>query len=89
MGRVLAIAIVALASIAATPTDDQIRDQMIRESIASYPRSCPCPYSRDDERHKCGERSAYSLAHGASPLCYRKNVSPQMIEQYRAAHSGN
>ena len=57
----------------AAPTTRDIRDArsaIIRQSIASYPGSCPCPYNRDRGGRRCGGRSAWSRAGGYSPLCY-------------------
>jgi len=59
---------------------------MIAESIAGYRGSCPCPYSTDRAGHRCGGRSAYSRPGGASPLCYSKDVSEKMVEDYRRTH---
>lgn len=67
-------------------TDAQIRDAMIRESIASYPGSCPCPYNTDQRGHSCGRRSAYSRPGGYAPLCYGSDVSDSMVTEYRKTH---
>lgn len=40
-------------------TDQQIRQKIIRESIAQYRGSCPCPYNVDRAGRSCGRRSAY------------------------------
>jgi hypothetical protein len=50
------------------------KKQMIRESIASYSGSCPCPYSRARNGSSCGKRSAWSKPGGASPLCYVTDI---------------
>lgn len=64
-------------------TDDQIRQEMIAASIAAYSGSCPCPYNTDRRGHRCGGRSAYSRPGGASPLCYAKDVTKKMVDDYR------
>ena len=66
-----------------TKTDDQVRQDMITASIASYKGSCPCPYSKDRAGHNCGARSAYSRPGGASPLCYAKDITQKMVDDYR------
>lgn len=66
--------------------DDRIRDIMIAESIASYEGNCPCPYNRDSAGNRCGGRSAYSRSGGASPLCYRSDISDEEVEAYRQSH---
>jgi hypothetical protein len=64
-------------------TDAQIAQALIDESIANYRGSCPCPYNKDRAGRNCGARSAYSKPGGASPLCYAKDVTPKMIDEYR------
>jgi hypothetical protein len=67
----------------AAKTDDQIKQDIITASIAAYKGSCPCPYSKDRAGHNCGARSAYSRPGGASPLCYAKDVTQKMVDDYR------
>ena len=74
---------VTSAAAQARLTDDQIRDVMIRESIAAYSGSCPCPYNYDRGGRRCGGRSAYSRPGGAAPLCYRGDISKAMVDAYR------
>lgn len=64
-------------------TDDQIRQQIIKQSIASYPGSCPCPYSTARNGSNCGGRSAYSRAGGYQPKCYRKDVTDSEIMTFK------
>ncbi len=71
------------------PTDAQIRQILIDESIAAYEGNCPCPYSRARNGSLCGKRSAYSKPGGAEPLCYPKDVTDDMVRDYREAHSGS
>jgi hypothetical protein len=79
----LAAASVALAVPAAAQTDAQIRQRLIRQSIAAYSGSCPCPYSSDRAGRRCGARSAYSRPGGAAPLCYPSDVTPAMLRAAR------
>ncbi|HEY2033076.1 MAG TPA: hypothetical protein VGH02_05270 [Rhizomicrobium sp.] len=74
------------ATTAATASDAQIRQAVIRESLASYPGNCPCPYNVDRAGRSCGRRSAYSRPGGYAPICYESDVTPQMIDDYRARH---
>jgi len=67
----------------AKATDAQIKQQIIKESIAAYKGSCPCPYSTDRAGKNCGGRSAYSKPGGASPICYDKDVTQKMVDDYR------
>ena len=63
--------------------DDEIKQKLIRESIARYSGSCPCPYSTDRAGRRCGERSAYSRIGGSEPLCYESDVSQEMVDEER------
>jgi hypothetical protein len=68
-------------------SDAQIKAILIDESIAAYSGNCPCPYSTARNGSRCGRRSAYSREGGAAPLCYPKDVSAEMVKEYRNAHS--
>lgn len=70
------------------PSDDEIRRLLVRQSIASYSGSCPCPYNTDRGGRRCGGRSAYSRPGGASPLCYPDDVSDAAVEAYRRRTQG-
>src|ERR1700683_2887196 len=90
MRRLLLCSIVAIVLTSAwggakdqAKTDDEIKQELIRESIAAYPGTCPCPYNVDRAGHKCGRRSAYSRPGGYSPLCYPKDVTKEMVDKYR------
>lgn len=64
-------------------TDAEIRQEIIKESIASYRGNCPCPHNVDRAGRRCGARSAYSRPGGASPICYDKDVTQKMVDDYR------
>lgn len=61
---------------------DQIKQAIIRESIASYPGNCACPYQSTRNGRACGRRSAYSRAGGYSVLCYPADVTEDMVKAY-------
>lgn len=65
-------------------TIEQVKQQIIRESITVYPGNCPCPYNRDRAGRSCGRRSAYSKPGGYSPLCYPSDISDEMVMAWRA-----
>lgn len=67
-------------------TDAEIKQAIIKESIAAYRGNCPCPYNVDRAGRRCGARSAYSRPGGASPICYDKDVTQAMIDNYRNNH---
>lgn len=79
----MALALLTPALPASAETDAQIKQTLIRESIASYPGNCPCPYNSASNGSSCGKRSAWSRAGGYAPLCYPSDVTPEMVRQYR------
>lgn len=68
------------------PSDDDIRQILIHESISAYSGSCPCPYNIARNGSRCGKRSAYSRPGGAAPLCYPDDVPQEMVARYRKSH---
>jgi hypothetical protein len=68
-------------------SDAQIKDILIKQSIAEYSGSCPCPYSTARNGSHCGRRSAHSRDRGAAPLCFAKDVSIAMVKEYRESHT--
>jgi hypothetical protein len=81
----LVVLLLSFGSISAQElSDDEIRQILINQSIRSYSGSCPCPYNTTRNGSRCGGRSAYSKPGGAEPLCYDRDVTDKMIEQYRA-----
>ena len=79
----LALGITAAQTTKAAKTDAEIRQEIIKQSIASYKGSCPCPYSVDRAGRMCGRRSAYSRPGGASRICYEKDVTQKIVDDYR------
>lgn len=67
----------------ARETDDQVRERLIRQSLAVYPGNCPCPYNTDRAGRRCGGRSAYSRPGGRAPLCYPEDVSQDQVQRNR------
>lgn len=74
------------ASPAAAQSDAQIRQSIIRESIAAYSGPCPCPYNVMRNGRSCGGRSAYSRPGGAAPICYPRDVGAAEVAAWRRAH---
>ncbi|HCB0372893.1 TPA: hypothetical protein MYM55_000316 [Klebsiella pneumoniae] len=64
-------------------TDDQVKQRIIDDSIASYPGTCACPFNTARNGSSCGRRSAWSKAGGYSPICYKKEVSKEKIKEWR------
>ena len=67
-------------------TDDEIAKLIIQDSINHYPKQCACPYSLMKNGRVCAGRSAYSKPGGASPLCYREDVTAEAIRQWQNSH---
>lgn len=67
-------------------SDAQVRQRIIRQSIAAYPGPCPCPYSVMRNGRSCGGRSAYSRPGGYAPLCYPRDVSAAEVAEHRRAN---
>ncbi len=82
----LTIASMAFQPALARESEAKVRQEIIRESIASYPSTCPCPYNTDRAGRSCGARSAYSRPGGYSPKCYARDVTPADMAAYRASH---
>ena len=79
----LALGFATAQTTTAPKTNTEIRQEIIKQSIASYKGNCPCPYSADGTGRMCGWWSAYDKPGGASPLCFQKDVTPKMVIDYR------
>jgi hypothetical protein len=80
---VLGLGIATAQTKQAVKTAAEIKQEIIKQSIASYRGSCPCPYNVDRADRMCGRRSAYSRPGGASPICYARDVTQKMVDEYR------
>jgi len=83
---ILLLVLVSTINPAFALTDIQIKQRIIKESIANYPGNCPCPYNYARNGSRCGGRSAYSRAGGYEPICYPADVTQEMVKEYRATH---
>lgn len=75
----------------AAPTSREIaeaRNILIRQSIANYSGSCPCPYNTDRGGRRCGKRSAWSRPGGYSPLCYDSDITEARLATHFARVRG-
>ena len=68
-------------------SDSQIKQEIINESVESYPGNCACPYHHAGNGSRCGGRSAYSRAGGYHVICYAGDVSDEMIRQWKQEHA--
>lgn len=67
-------------------SDIQIKQRIIKQSIAEYPGNCACPYNSASNGSSCGGRSAWSRRGGYAPMCYPKDVSKSDVNAWREAH---
>ena len=86
----LAAAAIAFASLGVLGTaaeargsDAQIKQSIIKASIASYSGSCPCPYNTARNGSSCGRRSAWSRAGGEAPKCYPSDITAAEVNAWR------
>ena len=86
MKYLLTLLLLSSSVLAGEITNEQIIQNIIQNSIASYLGNCPCPYSITVSGSKCGKRSAYSKPGGYAPICYPENVTPAMISSYKHKH---
>lgn len=82
----VALAMASPSSGGQSMSDAQIKQAIIRQSIASYSDSCPCPYSTARNGSRCGGRSAYSRPGGEAPICYASDISAAQVAAYRRSH---
>jgi hypothetical protein len=69
-----------------TVTNDQVRQQIIQQSVADYHATChrcACPYDLECNGRSCGRVSAYSRPGGAAPMCYPTDVNDGMVADWR------
>ena len=84
----VAISLMTFAASAAQAamSDPDIRQAIIRGSLASYPGPCPCPYNRMRNGRACGSVSAYVRPGGYSPICYDRDITADMMRRFKTAH---
>lgn len=80
----ICLCLVSFSGYAATgKSDAQIKKEIIKESIESYPGNCACPYNHAKNGSRCGGRSAYSRNGGYDVVCYESDVTNEMIRQWK------
>lgn len=69
-------------------SDEEIRDRIIRESLAGFgSNDCPCPYSYAWNGQQCADKSLYNQRTGRHDIfCYPVDVSWRDIQDYRRYH---
>ncbi|MBV8772146.1 MAG: hypothetical protein JO166_07440 [Deltaproteobacteria bacterium] len=90
LGGLLAVLATEGAYAGPASTDNQIRRQIVQQSVADYRargHPCACPYSLTRKGSPCGARSAYKRPGGEHPLCYPSDVTDQMISDWKRQHA--
>jgi len=77
--------IAACSAETANAPDSDIRDVIVRASIAVYDGACACPYQKTKAGQTCGATSAYKNEGRGGVLCYKSDVTPKMIERYKSS----
>jgi hypothetical protein len=95
MTRLVAVVLLAIpfsftaaSSQPAKPKSDiQIKQEIIKTSIAAYRGSCPCPFNTDRAGLRCGARSAYCrFSEGRDPS-FSKPFPPDLSSRVSAHHT--
>lgn len=63
-------------------TLEEVKKEIIQNSIQNYSGNCPCPYNRASNGSRCGKRSAWSKPGGYSPICYSEDVTESMVRKW-------
>jgi len=83
---VLSLVLAASGASAAPMTDAQVEHAIIHEYISSFSTPCACPYQVLRNKTICGAGSGVSHHPGTKPICYRRDVTAQMVRDWRATH---
>jgi hypothetical protein len=51
-----------------------------------YPGNCPCPEFQDRAGRRRGKRGVYNRVGAYSLVCYREQVTDEMIQNFKAKH---
>jgi hypothetical protein len=92
MSNYTAFAVAVFAFVLTAPAladDNAVRQQIIQSSVNDYRATgypCACPYNTARNGSRCGNRSAYSRPGGAAPLCYPKDITDQMVRDWKKQH---
>jgi hypothetical protein len=73
-----------VTAVAQSGQDAALRQAIVEESIVQYRGTCACPDSIMRNGRRCGANSAWSKGGGQRPLCSASDVTPQMLEAYKA-----
>ena len=86
LAAMAAMAFLAAPAIARQMSDAEIRQAIIQQSMANHPGQCACPYNLGRNGNACGRFSVYSRSGGRSLLCYPRDITKSMVDDYRQSH---
>ena len=89
LALVVPLAVFALRPVWLSRSNDDIRRLLMRQSVEAYlatGRTCPCPYSLNEDGRHCVGRSDYLRPGGSSVLCYPDDVTDSMVLIWKASH---
>jgi hypothetical protein len=64
-------------------SDTRIREHIIQESLEHYPNRCVCPYQTRDLHGRSCQRRHEVVKTAPLPVCYPRQVSSEMIMEWR------
>jgi hypothetical protein len=67
-------------------SEDEVRRQIVQDSLARWQGECPCPYSYAWNGRQCADNSAYMKRVPNGPYCYPQDVPWHEINAWRRNH---
>ncbi|WP_213989667.1 hypothetical protein [Sodalis sp. dw_96] len=67
-------------------SDDEIKTEILRDYLRYHIRDrgpCPCPELRSSDNKRCGKRSAWSRKANKTVMCYKDDVTQDMIDDWK------
>jgi hypothetical protein len=83
----LMLALAAATGPARPMSADEVRHQIILESVKAHGGYCVCPWQKDRKGKACGIRSLYNRGGGYPPQCYPQDVDDDAVQAWLVEHS--
>ncbi len=67
-------------------SDNEIKTEILRDYLTYHIRDrgpCPCPELRSSDNKRCGKRSAWSRNANKTVMCYKDDVTQDMIDDWK------
>ena len=81
---------VATSAFAAPGVDEVTASAVIQRCLSIYREPvdgkvhpCACPFNTDKAGNPCGRRSAHDRPGGASPVCLKTEITPELVTDFR------